>query len=337
MPTKTLLILTFCAAARAITVVTEDGLEHPDAHLHGFVLSGVFVRHEDSEGQHALIHRRLSFTRNAHLVDGHVPPGRRLTGVSPSIQSGEAAISALDASTTRTRAKVRALAMLNFVNAAYDNPDFYVKQENIAEAEMAREMFYGDTLNQSYTATRRLWDAANAEARQVASNLGGSLVGFDTPGPPIGRTQIGVVCLLFKRGVRPLRNLLPLTLSPRLRYRRIDRLPGVDVPSQVASGPSADTILVFRDTATEGDYINIEGWVTPAIVDGSAEFGMAQIMKKQWLAAGLEWTSKQETLASSSSIVQRLIVQVHRAPIATCARPGERRPALERKLFFSSA
>ena len=206
MPTKTLLILTFCAAARAITVVTEDGLEHPDAHLHGFVLSGVFVRHEDSEGQHALIHRRLSFHRNAHLVDGHVPPGRRLTGVSPSIQSGEAAISALDASTTRTRAKVRALAMLNFVNAAYDNPDFYVKQENIAEAEMAREMFYGDTWNQSYTATRRLWDAANAEARQVASNLGGSLVGFDTPGPPIGRTQIGVVCLLFKRGVRPLRN-----------------------------------------------------------------------------------------------------------------------------------
>lgn len=101
---------------------------------------------------------------------------------------------------------------------------------------------------------------------------------------------------------------------------------------------------MFRDTATEGDYINIEGWVTPAMVDGSAEFGMAQLMKKQWLAAGLEWTSKQETLASSSSIVQRLIVQVrrapiatrarHRAPIATRARPGERRPALERKLFL---
>ena len=91
---------------------------------------------------------------------------------------------------------------------------------------------------------------------------------------------------------------------------------------------------MFRDTATEGDYINIEGWVTPAIVDGSAEFGMAQLMKKQWLAAGLEWTSQQETLASSSSILQRLIVQVRRAPIATRARPGERRPALERKLFF---
>jgi hypothetical protein len=139
-----------------------------------------------------------------------------------------------------------------------------------------------------------------------------------------------------------------------LRYRLFDRLPGVIAPSQVASGPSADTILVFRDTATEGDYINIEGWVTPAMVDGSAEFGMAQLMKKQWLAAGLEWTSQQETLASSSSILQRLIVQVrrapiatrarrrapiatgarHRAPIATGARPGERRPALERKLFF---
>ena len=91
---------------------------------------------------------------------------------------------------------------------------------------------------------------------------------------------------------------------------------------------------MFRDTATEGDYINIEGWVTPAMVDGSAEFGMAQLMKKQWLAAGLEWTSQQETLASSSSILQRLIVQVRRAPIATRARHRERRPALWRKLFF---
>jgi hypothetical protein len=167
---------------------------------------------------------------------------------------------------------VRALATLNFINAAYDFPDWYYNQADVAEAEAAGELFYGQSWNASYTISRQLWDAANAEARQVAKNLGGSLVNFDTPGPPIGRKEIGVICLLFKRGV--------------------------------------DTILVFRDTATDGDVANIEAWVGPAFIDESAPLGMAQLMKKQWIAAGLEWGAQQEKLASSSSIVQRLLVQV---------------------------
>ena len=88
----------------AVTHTIEDGFEHPNTHVEGFVLSDVFLHHKNARGSR-VVQRRLTATRNHR---------RR----APNDTASE--IEAIDASRTLNRAKVRGLAKLNFINSAHD-------------------------------------------------------------------------------------------------------------------------------------------------------------------------------------------------------------------------
>lgn len=51
-----------------------------------------------------------------------------------------------------------------------------------------------------------------------------------------------------------------------------------------------DTILVFRETAVDGDYANILAWIVKSVIDGGSALSQTQMMKRTWVnEAGLKW------------------------------------------------
>ena len=255
-------------AAPAVTLVTQAGLEHPDHHEDGFVLADVFVHHLPT----ATVHRRqLSFKENPHLDPRR--HGRALAAADGPASKFAAAdmrkqFTAIDASATLTREKVRGLAKLNFANADYDWDYFWGRGgwwgKTEAGAPDAGDIIYEDGVDDAAmkagTAKSVAFrDAAQAEldamvkdavlkqgARYDTPNTKPTGKDSDKAGTPntVARRDFGIACLKFQKG--------------------------------------EDVVLVFRDTESSGDYVNIEAWMTSSIVDNKAFGGMTQTLKREW-------------------------------------------------------
>jgi len=265
--------------------VIQEGLEHPNDHIHGFVLTDVFLHHatktttvgaDDTRVQHTLTQRKLQFNKHPHL-QRHLSTG---TSAKEDVdlseydmfQDMEAELDSLDASGDLSRAKVRALAKLQFINAQWEGIEsYYFSEDVLAEVDDPLNDLYFNTSSRTemYDLTVDIWKAAQMELDAVANSIGASSKQYDTPsnintdtGLSVGRHEIGVCSLLFQRG--------------------------------------SDTILVFRDTVTAGDNSNVNAFVTSSIVDKESELGATKMMKKNWENAGLEWGEDQKQREAES-------------------------------------
>mgnify|MGYP001371052585 CR=1 FL=1 len=103
-----------------INFVEENGFEHPNHSIDGFVLNSVFTHHAHrlltatSEIiEHTVTRRKLQFNKNRHLVS-HATTNSTLPKPFNNMQ---AEFMSLSVTPELTRNKVRALAKLTFLNA----------------------------------------------------------------------------------------------------------------------------------------------------------------------------------------------------------------------------
>ena len=285
-----LLLLLGVVDAGEIHTNVEQGLEHPDITLDGWVLDEVFLFHpheDESSDLLTLTRRKLQFSKHPHLA----PESRRrlsnTDGDSFTSANIQEELSAVDASGTLSRDKVRGLAKLNFANQDHDWPYFNFGSWTNEMAKQG-EMYYteNETLKEkgktypspSGDLTFQFQKMIAAEADALASDI--TMRRFDSPAAnwtaknsaeenklgggrakSIARKKMGIACVKFTHG--------------------------------------NDVVLLFRDTESPGDNTNIESWITASVADMEAEGGMTQTMKHQWTeVAGLEWGEEQEERAA---------------------------------------
>ena len=193
-----------------VQVVEREGAEHPDAHFHGFVLTDVFTHHVQEvaiptggdtrslrdEGsvthQHTIVRSRLQF-KSAR--------SKRLLWSPVATQ-----VSHLDASATKSREKVRAIAMLTFMNMAWDTIWYkWSTRDHLAPLAATGDVIYnltdkGADALVAREALRKFANATRAEAAAAASAAGGSFnFEFDAP-KGHSRETTGINALLFTKG-----------------------------------------------------------------------------------------------------------------------------------------
>ena len=183
--------------------VIENGLEHPNAHYDGFVLSDVFV-HSSSTGsgssngiKHTLIQRKLQFNQNRHLKINETSHSSLFYNLTEEISS-------LDASSDLSRLKIRGLAKLVFINRNFDYPNgFSTTEAATPTTDLVgnNSLFFNtSTFDEMKNTTLALWNAAKKEVTEIVNSINANVGSYDTQNDTTARTKTGIASLLFKRG-----------------------------------------------------------------------------------------------------------------------------------------
>ena len=139
---------------------------------------------------------------------------------------------------------------------------FFFGFDILNELDSGELQFNASSPEDSRDITTALLEAARREVADIANSINASYEFYDTPNEA-ARNTTGIACILFKRG--------------------------------------SDSILVFRDTASEGDNANVMVLAEPAIVDTKAYYGGTQLLKRNWERAGLEWGPTQIARSKEAS------------------------------------
>jgi len=164
-------------------------------------------------------------------------------------------IESLDASSNLNRNKVRALAKLAFYNEQRDLNEFILSEDLLSQYDSSELYFDANTTGEMRNVTQAVWEAARKEIDDISNSIGASTRLYDTPDNDSSRLEIGLSCLLFTRG--------------------------------------SDTILLFPSTSSLGDFAYTVSLITPAATDTDSPLGATNMLKQNWLRAGLEWGQEQ--------------------------------------------
>ena len=279
---------------------------HPDAHVDGFTVHSFFTNHlHPVTNKHIVTH--VEIKPNEGLEEKLVKRRRKLLydPVGTSTQAtatnerpfnetnvwykdtfhSEEKIT-LDASNSRSRKKVRALAKLNFIGNDMD-----ADQDDIWRTSADQEEIIAKTGELEFTsADDKVYFSQQCKSiinflKAEINSMGASVEHFNGPQGDLAtdfETGVGINAILFTNGI--------------------------------------DHILTFRGTSTLGDNQNIESWIIGSFVYGdkgrpepngtdpkvSVNSGMSGMMYRNWIQAGLNWTDEMTTRSEEDTSVQKV-------------------------------
>ena len=259
---------------------------HPDAHVDGFTVHSFFTNHlHPVTNKHVVTHveiqsnegleEKLAKRRRKLLYDPVGTSTQATAANERTLNETNAWYKAtfpeekvsLDASKSRSRAKIRALAKLNFIGNDMD-----ADQDDIWRTSTEQEEIIAKTGELEFTsADEKAYFSQQCKSiinflKEEINSMGASVEHFNGPQGDKAtdfETGVGVNAILFTNG--------------------------------------NDYILTFRGTSTLGDNQNIESWIIGSFVYGekgrpepngtdpkvSVNSGMSGMMYRNWIQAGL--------------------------------------------------
>ena len=276
---------------------------HPDAHVDGFTVHSFFTNHlHPVTNKHVVTHveiqsnegleEKLAKRRRKLLYDPVGTSTQATAANERTFNETNAWYKAtfpeekmsLDASKSRSRAKIRALAKLNFIGNDMD-----ADQDDIWRTSTEQEEIIAKTGELEFTsADEKAYFSQQCKSiinflKEEINSMGASVEHFNGPQGDKAtdfETGVGVNAILFTNG--------------------------------------NDYILTFRGTSTLGDNQNIESWIIGSFVYGekgrpepngtdpkvSVNSGMSGMMYRNWIQAGLEWTDEMTSRSETDTSVQ---------------------------------